>query len=265
MGALNAQETRNFHNYMQRYGMSLKAIFAVDEDHCIGYDNDLIYHNQEDLKFFREKTLNCAVIMGRKTFDSLGGKPLKDRLNIVVTHDPVAAKTRFKELKVPGSRRLVFTSNYNEIPQIMRQKNMRIGWVIGGKSILVDMQNVISTFCITQYRCKCTQIGQDYGLLPPSEPEDVDVGPFDPKKLVRVGDLMRRIRAMAHPMKLTPTEQFITPSGDSINYAVFSYIRPNPKVASKLAELRAEELADATMEAAIGAEREITKNITRRY
>lgn len=53
-------------------------------DKIIGVDNKLPWHLGTDLKLFREKTLNHAVIMGRKTFESIG-KSLPSRLNIVVS------------------------------------------------------------------------------------------------------------------------------------------------------------------------------------
>ena len=54
----------------------------------IGKNNDLLYNIPEDKKFFRSMTLGKVVVMGRKTLESMpGGKPLKDRTNIVMTKD----------------------------------------------------------------------------------------------------------------------------------------------------------------------------------
>ncbi len=64
----------------------MKAIVAVDLNWGIGYQGDLLKRIPEDMKFFRHLTINHVVIMGRGTFDSLPGrKPLKDRVNIVVS------------------------------------------------------------------------------------------------------------------------------------------------------------------------------------
>ena len=59
-------------------------IAAVADNLAIGKDNSLLWHISEDLKFFKKTTLGCTVIMGRKTFESIG-RPLPGRINIVVT------------------------------------------------------------------------------------------------------------------------------------------------------------------------------------
>lgn len=66
----------------------MKAIVAVSKNLGIGYENDLLYNIPEDKKFFRSMTLGKVVVMGRKTLESMpGGKPLKDRTNIVLTRN----------------------------------------------------------------------------------------------------------------------------------------------------------------------------------
>ena len=59
-------------------------IAAASENHVIGYKGQLPWHIPEDLRFFHRTTKGKALIMGRKTFESLG-KPLPHRLNVVVT------------------------------------------------------------------------------------------------------------------------------------------------------------------------------------
>jgi dihydrofolate reductase len=66
--------------------MNLTLIAAMDLNRVIGKDNDLIWHMPKDLKHFKELTSGHCIIMGRKTFESLG-KPLPNRVNIVVTRD----------------------------------------------------------------------------------------------------------------------------------------------------------------------------------
>ena len=56
----------------------------MSDNRVIGQNNKLPWHIPEDLQFFKQKTLNKVVIMGRKTFESLG-RPLPKRLNIVIT------------------------------------------------------------------------------------------------------------------------------------------------------------------------------------
>lgn len=65
--------------------MILKAIVAYAENRVIGKDNDLIWHLPDDLKHFKRHTAGKTIIMGRKTWDSLGGRPLPNRRHIVIT------------------------------------------------------------------------------------------------------------------------------------------------------------------------------------
>ncbi|OON63174.1 diacylglycerol kinase [Massilia sp. KIM] len=65
----------------------LTLVVAVDAQNGIGIDNRLPWHLPEDLAHFKRVTLDKPVIMGRKTFDSIG-RPLPKRRNIVVTRNP---------------------------------------------------------------------------------------------------------------------------------------------------------------------------------
>lgn len=66
----------------------MQIIVAADKHWAIGKDGDLLWHLPEDMRFFREKTTGNVVVMGRKTLDSFpGGKPLKNRVNLVLSRD----------------------------------------------------------------------------------------------------------------------------------------------------------------------------------
>ena len=68
----------------------MKAIVAVDTKWGIGKNNDLLFSIPEDMKFFRETTLDKVVCMGYNTLLSFpGSKPLKNRVNIVLAPDGV--------------------------------------------------------------------------------------------------------------------------------------------------------------------------------
>ena len=72
--------------------MIVSAIVAIGENNAIGKNNQLLWYLPADLKHFKNITAGHSIIMGRKTFDSVG-KPLPNRRNIVVTrHD----------IKIPG-------------------------------------------------------------------------------------------------------------------------------------------------------------------
>ncbi|MBS1531343.1 MAG: dihydrofolate reductase [Bacteroidetes bacterium] len=72
--------------------MIVSAIVAIGENNAIGKNNQLLWHLPADLKYFKNKTAGHTIIMGRKTFDSVG-KPLPNRRNIVVTR---------QDIKIPG-------------------------------------------------------------------------------------------------------------------------------------------------------------------
>jgi dihydrofolate reductase len=66
---------------------TISIIAAIGESRELGKDNKLLWQIPEDMKRFREKTAGHSVIMGRKTYESIG-KPLPHRLNIVVSRNP---------------------------------------------------------------------------------------------------------------------------------------------------------------------------------
>jgi dihydrofolate reductase len=66
----------------------LALIFAVAQNGVIGRDNDLPWRLPEDLRHFKAVTMGKPIIMGRKTYDSIG-RPLPGRSNIVVTRNPL--------------------------------------------------------------------------------------------------------------------------------------------------------------------------------
>lgn len=66
--------------------MTISYILAMDEGRGIGIDNRLPWHLPADLAYFRQKTTGSTILMGRKTYDSLG-KPLPKRTNVILTRD----------------------------------------------------------------------------------------------------------------------------------------------------------------------------------
>ncbi len=67
--------------------MLISIIVAVADDNVIGIENRLPWKLPADMRWFRLHTLGKPIVMGRKTFESFGGKPLPDRTNIVITRD----------------------------------------------------------------------------------------------------------------------------------------------------------------------------------
>ncbi len=103
--------------------ISLIAAIA-SKNRAIGKDNKLIYKIPEDMKRFKELTTGHVVIMGRKTFESIG-KALPNRMNIVVTSEP--SKLAGKGVFAVNSLRDAF--------YLADEKEKREVFVIGGAQI----------------------------------------------------------------------------------------------------------------------------------
>lgn len=73
----------------------VSVIVAADENGAIGYQGDMLWHLRADLRRFRSITTGHAVVMGRKTWESLPRRPLPGRLNIVMT--------RHADYQAPGA------------------------------------------------------------------------------------------------------------------------------------------------------------------
>ncbi|MSS62302.1 dihydrofolate reductase [Velocimicrobium porci] len=107
----------------------MNLIVAVDKNWAIGYQNSLLVSIPADMRFFRETTTNKVIIMGRKTLESFpGGKPLKDRLNIVIT----------KKENYDGNGATVVHS-VEEALELVKDYNTEDVFVIGGESIYRQM------------------------------------------------------------------------------------------------------------------------------
>ncbi|MGB1249235.1 MAG: type 3 dihydrofolate reductase [Candidatus Promineifilaceae bacterium] len=65
--------------------MIISLIAALDKNNLIGANDELPWHLPDDLRWYFRNTKRKTIVMGRKTFDSMGGKPMKRRVNIVMT------------------------------------------------------------------------------------------------------------------------------------------------------------------------------------
>lgn len=70
----------------------IAAIVAMARNRVIGKDNQMPWHIPEEFKYFRRMTMGKPLIMGRKSFDALGGKPLPGRANIIISRNPGAVQ-----------------------------------------------------------------------------------------------------------------------------------------------------------------------------
>lgn len=69
--------------------MTTSIVVAIAKNHAIGKDNKLLWYLPNDLKHFKDVTTGHTVIMGRKTYDSVG-KPLPKRRNIIITRQAIS-------------------------------------------------------------------------------------------------------------------------------------------------------------------------------
>lgn len=114
-------------------------IWAQDIDGVIGNDGQLPWSLPEDLKHFADVTKGSAVIMGRKTWDSLpeSSRPLKGRLNVVLTNQPDwSAKGAHPVSSLDDA--LEATGDYERV------------WIIGGGSVYQQALRVARTALVTK-------------------------------------------------------------------------------------------------------------------
>lgn len=103
--------------------MILSFIAAIDDNNAIGKDNQLPWHLPEDLKFFKRITLGKPVLMGRKTYESLG-RPLPGRLNIVISTQ-----------NIPLPAGVLLYPTIEEGLNRLQQETTDEGFIIGGGTI----------------------------------------------------------------------------------------------------------------------------------
>jgi len=103
----------------------IKAILAADQKDGIGYNGTLPWpHNQNDLKWFKSKTENNVVVMGRKTWsDHKMPKPLPNRFNIVVSSNTA---------NVEGAPNLIV--KLENLPKLLTHFTQDV-WIIGGAQL----------------------------------------------------------------------------------------------------------------------------------
>lgn len=109
--------------------MFVSHIVAASQNGVIGVQGDLPWHIPEDLKFFKDKTKGSVIVMGRKTYDSLG-KPLPKRVNIIVSR---TAKTS----DFPNDVLLFsdITEAVETAKQIAKEKGLEEIFIVGGSEI----------------------------------------------------------------------------------------------------------------------------------
>lgn len=128
--------------------MTINAILAHDDKFGIGKNGDLPWErNDADMKWFRDCTLGHVVVMGRKTWESIGSKKLPKRTNVVVTRS-----------KIEGSPDSVYYGEMGVLLQMLKRDypDLKI-WIIGGADIyrqaMPFCDNVYLTHFKGDYNC----------------------------------------------------------------------------------------------------------------
>ena len=119
--------------------MQLHLIFARARNGVIGKENALPWHLPEDLAHFKQTTMGCPVIMGRKTWDSLPPRfrPLPGRINVVLTRQTSWGKNGSKPF--PNLRKaLLFCEQFQHV------------WVIGGADLYAQALPLASSAVVTE-------------------------------------------------------------------------------------------------------------------
>lgn len=196
IGVGNAAD--NFQNSTKKM---FKAIAAMSENRVIGANGQIPWHLPEDFKWFRRSTWGKTVLMGRRTFESLG-KPLVNRLNIVLTRNPklLAGDPErpqvFRDAKFGKAAEKILRRNPAEQPSLPGIDGGKPGventhvilwgdldrlvkddrgaeiWVIGGASIYQQTLDFCSDLYLT--RVRRTVDGDTF--FPPFEDQFVHVG-----------------------------------------------------------------------------------------
>lgn len=119
--------------------MQLSLVVAIAEDGAIGRNGTLPWRLSADLQFFKRTTMNKPVIMGRRTWESLKGKPLRDRYNIVLS----------RSLKdVPAGVHLC--ESLDEAIAASETEGFAEASVIGGASLFAEAAPLAAALYITR-------------------------------------------------------------------------------------------------------------------
>ena len=123
--------------------MKVSIIVAASNNNVIGKNNTIPWKLSDDMKFFKRTTMGFPVLMGRKTFESIG-KPLPGRLNIVVS--------RNKDFKVPEG--VLLFDNVTEAINRLEEEPVDIGFIIGGEIVYKNCEPIVDQIYLTRVDCE---------------------------------------------------------------------------------------------------------------
>jgi dihydrofolate reductase len=120
--------------------MRVSFIVAKSENNVIGVNNQLPWHLKDDLQNFKKITMGHHILMGRKTFESIG-KPLPGRMSLVVSNTPHANQDSV----------LWFTSIFRAIKQAERSGETEL-FIIGGEKVFKAALSLVDRIYLTEVK-----------------------------------------------------------------------------------------------------------------
>lgn len=117
----------------------IKIIAAIDGNNGIGYKNNLLFRDSDDLKHFKKLTDGQIVVMGRKTFESIG-KALPNRTNIVITSD-----------KSYAPQNVAVASSIPEVFEFCKFNTALDVYIIGGQTLYEKFIDKADTIILTKF------------------------------------------------------------------------------------------------------------------
>ncbi|WP_176701035.1 MULTISPECIES: type 3 dihydrofolate reductase [unclassified Gilliamella] len=123
----------------------LSIIVAMAHNRVIGLNNQMPWHLPADLAWFKQNTLNKPVIMGRKTFESIG-KPLPNRKNIIVT--------RRADIKVEVDSNVSWVRSTDEAILLAKAQCAQEAFIIGGGNIYDQVLPLVNRLYLTHIDAK---------------------------------------------------------------------------------------------------------------
>lgn len=154
---------------MSYNGVKVAHIVATDINGCIGKAGQMSWHVSADLKRFKELTKGGVVIMGRKTFESLGCNPLPDRMNIVVSHAHANVKSKTMKGDLWASTNL--EDAFSIATRRSKSRNNDTIWIIGGGEIYYQTMPYVD---VIEHTVINTEV-MDGDTFYPDIPEQFDV------------------------------------------------------------------------------------------
>ena len=182
-----AEDVRTvFHPAAASAGVRVGMIWAQSLDGVIGQDDTMPWSVPADLRYFKQTTMGCPVIMGRKTWQTLGGKPLPGRPAIVVSRSRQPDITAARVVHSPEEA--FAAAAQAALPDASDSTDLPMVWVMGGGEIYRLFLPYVDELRVSRLELHCDAEGAT--LAPRIDPEDfvVDTARSDADWRERSGD-----------------------------------------------------------------------------